>query len=156
MKTITNILNNIDSSNHKFDNSVFKTWAATPATQKGLIGEKIITELLEDKGHKVSARVSKEHDIVVDGKYVEVKTAFLKRDQDVFSFYGYDATEDPHHWMLQLVYPDMIVVMQMDRKAMASIYLGKTRKNTMFTVNYDMLKDAGGKLVVAKEFKNVA
>ena len=141
---IKEILNNIDSANHKFDNSQFKEWAATPATTKGKIGEDIAAEILMDLGHVVTQRVSKEHDMVVDGKKVEVKTAFLKKDSDTFSFYGYDATEDPHYWLYQFVYPQEIVMVAMTRKDMADIYLGKTRKNQMMTVTMEQMVDAGG------------
>ena len=148
MTKIDTILANIQSSNDKFMYSPFKEWNCAPATTKGKIGEEIAAELLKDKGCKVSARVNKEHDLIVDGKKVEVKTAFLKRNNDFFSFYGYDATEDPHYWVLQLVYPTEIVMVKMDRTTMAAIHLGKTRKNTMFDVTLDTLKDAGGEVIL--------
>ena len=108
-------------------------------------------QYLKRNGYTVSERITKEHDLIVNDKKVEVKTAFLKRHEDVFSFYGYDATEDPHYWLLQLVSPDNITIVKMDRKAMAGIHLGKTRKNTMFTVTLDDLMAAGGDLVAIVE-----
>ena len=151
MTKINSILNSIEVTNPKFIGSKFEDWSNTPATRKGFIGEQMVQAILESHGHKVSQRITKEHDLIVNGKKVEIKTAFLKRDKDVFSFYGYDATEDPHYWLLQLVSPDNITIVKMDRKAMAGIHLGKTRKNTMFTVTLDDLIAAGGDLVAITE-----
>ncbi len=147
MQKVRNILNKIEVTNPKFVGSQFEEWSMTPATTKGTVGEEIAQAILEENGHEVSPRVSKEHDRIVDGKKVEIKTAFIKRDSEDFSFYGYDATEDPHWWLLQLVTPENVFLVKMDRVTMATVYLGRTRKNQMFTVTMQDLMDKGGVLM---------
>lgn len=147
MNTITQLLSSINPANPKFAESAFLNWSLLPATSKGKMGEEVAKELLKENGYEVAERNSKEHDYICNGKMIELKTAFLKKDSDYFTFYGYDATEDPHFWDLQFVFPEEIFIIRMDRKAMADIYLGKTRKNTMFTITLEDALDAQGETV---------
>ena len=145
--TVTAILESIDTTNYKFISSPFYDWAHAPATSKGKIGEDIAQSILEAYDCKVTPRTSKEHDRVVDGKKVEIKTAMLKKDSDEYSFYGYDASEDPHYWLYQFVSPESITLIKMDRNSMGNVYLGKTRKNTMFTITPEEMIQKGGEVV---------
>ena len=140
---INTILNKIDAANPKFVNTPLEQWSLTPATSKGAIGEEIAETILKDAGFTVGPRQSKEHDRIVDGKKVEIKTAFEKKDEDSFVFYGYDAATDPHYWLYQLVTPTVIYLFKMDRKQMAEIYLGNSRKNQMFTTTVDQMEEVG-------------
>ena len=142
MNKVNEIVMNIDPTNHKFDYSVLKGWAAQSASAKGKTGEKVAASILEDKGYKVTERVTKEHDLIVDTKKVEVKTAFEKRDSDYFSMYGLDTTEDWHWLLFQMVTPEKIYGFKLDRKALADIYLDKSRKNTMCNVTMKNIKES--------------
>ena len=71
---------------------------------------------------------------------MEIKTAFEKRDSDSFSVYGYDPVEDPHYWIYQLVSTSGIYLFSMDRQQLANVYLGKSRKNVMFTTTLEEMK----------------
>lgn len=146
MNNVSEILSNIKPANTNFIGTPFEDFYNQQTTSKGKTGEEITKALMKDKGFNVSDRLDKEHDLVADNKKVEVKTAFQKMDGK-FTIYGYDPTENPHYWVFTLVSSDEINCIAMDRKAMASIYLGRTRKNAMATVTPEKLYEAGGELV---------
>ena len=146
-----NILNTIDNSHPKFEKSIFRELASASAKQKGTIGEDITKSLLSDEGFEVTDRCSKEHDCMVNGKMVEIKTAMERKDDEIFTFYGYDPTEDPHYWVFTFISPNDIYVIKMTRCNMAEIILGKTRKNIMINVTLEDMINAGGEILVYKE-----
>ena len=145
--TVETVLSTIEAGNYKFKGSPFYEWSITAPSKKGSIGEEIAESILKGYGHDVQPRSSKEHDRIIDGKKYEIKTAFLRAKEDDFVFYGYDASEDPHFWLLQFVEPEKITLIKMDRVTMAQMYLGRTRKNQMFTTSVLETLEKGGELM---------
>ena len=153
---VKNILENVKAINHKFIGSEFLEWSLQQPTAKGVTGEKVVESLLTASGYDVKPRTDKEHDLLVDGKKVEIKTAFLKADSDLFTFYGYDPTDNPHYWLINLVYPNRICVVKMTRENFGNVRLGKSRKNIMVTTTEDTLLSAGGEVVANYKAEKLA
>lgn len=146
MTTIKEILNNIKDHNNLFENSEFKEWYHQAPASKGKTGEKIFESMMQQQGKKTSERTSRKHDLIVDGKKVEVKTIFKKVD-GLHTLYGYDATDDAHWWAILMVEPEMVTVVKMDRNTMGNIYLSNSRKNQIANVDIDDLLMAGGEII---------
>lgn len=144
---VKNILENVTSINPKFIGSEFFEWSLQQPTAKGNTGEKIVEALFTEAGSTVLPKEDDEHDRIIDGKKVEIKTAFLKTHSDLFTFYGYDPTDNPHYWLINLVYPNRICVVKMTRESFGNIKLGKSRKNIMITATEETLLAAGGEVV---------
>ena len=141
MNNVNTILNNINPCNPKFEGTKFESWSTSPATSKGRIGEEVAKAIFEENGDTVLPRSTKEHDLIINNKKVEVKTAFERKCSKDFSLYGIDATEDWHWALFQLVTPKGIYGFKVDRATLANIYLSKTRKNAMCTVTLDHMKN---------------
>ena len=123
---INEILNNITSSNPKFDETPYATWATTPPARKGKIGEEIAKCLLQEDGYTISAREAKTHDFIMNGKKTEDKTAFEAQDKDEFMVYGYDPTSDASYWLVQLVRPTGVSAYRLDRNDWSNLYIKKS------------------------------
>ena len=138
--TVKTLLTDIEPMNIKFKGTIVEQWSLLPATSKGTKGEEVAEAILTGLGRTVKNRESKEHDRIIDGKKVEIKTAFEKKCSEKFSIYGYDPVEDPHYWIYQLVSTSGIYLFSMDRQQMANVYLAKSRKNVMFTTTLAEMK----------------
>ena len=79
-----NILNLIDAKHliaspaaHLYENSPFSELRKLPPKTKGTRFEEIVCDVLDNMGYDVSPNVNKGHDLIVDGKKVEVKGSTL-------------------------------------------------------------------------------
>ncbi len=150
MTFVNKILSNITKPNYKFDNSVYREWCAAHTVTKGAVGEKIAWAALEDKGFNVSKRVAKTHDMVVNGKKTEVKTAFEQRDLNRFIVYGFDATSDASYWLVQLVRPESITAYRLDRVNWSTLQIDKSGGGGTLTVFTEEEMIASGAEVLYK------
>lgn len=141
---INSILDTIELFNHKFIDSPFKEWSATPAAMKGTIGRKIVIKLLTAAGYNARPTGCRTVNLTIDGEQVEVKTGFMRRKNDLFNFYGYDPTGSTKYWILQFVFPEKIVLVKMTRQTMANVHLGRTRKNAMLSTTLEQILADGG------------
>ena len=147
---LKNILENITTANPKFDGTPYQNWSSTPPARKGKIGEEVARCILTQGGHKVEDREAKTHDIVLNGKKTEIKTAFEARDKDDFMVYGYDPTSDASYWLVQLVKPTGISAYLLDRKNWSNLYIKKSGGGgTLTSFTEDRMEECGAQLLYA-------
>lgn len=145
------ILNNF-GTNPKYAESPYKIWQMAPIQTKGTkIGENVAEYLLSRLGFNVGPREDSEHDRMIDGKKVEIKTAFEPIESNRFVFYGYNPVDNPHYWVFQFVKPDSITLIKMDRVSMAQMHLRDSKGAFMFDTTVEEMLEAGGRIIALEE-----
>ena len=138
MQSVMNILNNVKSGNYKYVGTNVEEWNKAPIQTKGAIGENVAEAILVEDGNLVGPRMNSTHDRVINGQMVEIKTAFEAADSNLFAFYGYNATEDPHYWLVVLVQPDeTITLVKLTRQDAAKFRCWGSKGNTVIAAGFD-------------------
>ena len=147
---ITKIIKDATQGNPKYQGTSVEAWSkARPATSGITIGEAVAKYLLTEKGYTIGDRTSTEHDTLVNGKMVEIKTAFENKEEEYYTFYGYSPTDDPHYWIYQFVTPDEeVVLIKMDRVAMSHVRLYESKGAFMFRTTIEEMIESGGKEIM--------
>ena len=144
------INNNLTTPNSKYSAGKYASWNQTSIQNKGKVGEEVAEAILVSNGHLVGHRTSSEHDKVVDGKRVEIKTLFQAENSNTYKFYGFNPTDDAHYWQLVFVTPsDDIILIKMDREAIAKMYTWESKKSQVIEGTLEDFKSAGEMLYVA-------
>ena len=100
----------IDNSfDPRYEGSKFENYKKLGAKQKGAVSERMLSTVLEGLGHKVESSLNSDHDRLVDGVKVEMKTATLvKNTEEKLSFLQIRPNQDLDKYLMTVILPNDI------------------------------------------------
>ena len=107
---------NIDVSDPRYENSVFRSLKELPPKQKGKYFELITSDVLTKIGFTVKPPSNTDHDRIVDSVKVEIKGSTLAKGSPCFSFLQIRTNQDYDRLLFAMFYPDELVLMEMSKE----------------------------------------
>ena len=120
---------NIDVSDPRYENSIFRSLKELPPKQKGKYFELIVSDVLEKIGFDVKPPINTDHDRIVNSEKHEIKGSTLAKGTSNFSFLQIRTSQDYDKLLFAMFYPEELVIMQMKKKdVMSNIQSGVFKK----------------------------
>jgi hypothetical protein len=110
---------NINVSDPRYANSVFRSLKELPPKQKGKFFELIVSDVLTKIGFSVKPPVNTDHDRIVNSVKVEIKGSTLAKGCPNFSFLQIRTNQDYDKLLFAMFYPDELVLMEMSKEDVA-------------------------------------
>ena len=106
----------IDNSfDERYEGSRFENYKKLGAKQKGAVSERILSDVLSQLGHVVESPLSSDHDRIIDGVKIEMKSSTLNKGTDKFSFLQIRPNQDVDKYMFSTFLPNDLRIFVMDK-----------------------------------------
>lgn len=98
-----------ESFDPRYEGSKFENYKKLGAKQKGAVSERMLSTILEGLGYKVESSLNSDHDRIVNGVKVEMKTATLIKDtEEKLSFLQIRPDQDLERYLMTAILPNSL------------------------------------------------
>ena len=134
-----------ENTNSPYNGSKFEAYKKLGAKRKGKVSEALLSDLLTKMGHKVEMPTHSNHDRIIDGKEMELKTSTLNAPKfEVFSFLQLRPLQKVDGYLFTCILPNDIRIFEASKDVVLDLI-----------DNYTMRPQQGGGLkgMSKEEFK---
>lgn len=98
-----------ESFDPRYEGSKFEDYKKLGAKQKGAVSEKMLSVILAALGYKVESPLNSDHDRIVNGEKIEMKTATLVKDtEEKLSFLQIRPDQDLERYLMTAILPNSL------------------------------------------------